>query len=87
VPRNLDSVRETLFKQGSECGDLGRHGMEMIPNKYRTCKGQMSSRSRYGKPRGAERLRIFARLSYDGRRPVTHDHQCSGLAPTINGKS
>lgn len=38
VPRNLDSVGETLFKQGSECGGLGRHGMEMIPNKHRINK-------------------------------------------------
>jgi hypothetical protein len=87
VPRNLDSVWKTLFKQGSECSDLGRHGMEMIPNKYRTCKGQASSRSKIREPRGTECVRIFVRLSYDGRLPVTHDHQCSGLAPTINGKS
>ncbi len=40
VPRNLDSVWKTLFEQGSECSDLGRHGVEMIPNKYRRCKGR-----------------------------------------------
>jgi hypothetical protein len=38
VLRNLDSVRETLFEQDTEGGDLGRHGMKMIPNKHRNNK-------------------------------------------------
>ena len=38
VLRNLDSVGKTLFEQGSEGGDLGRHGKEMIPNKDRNYK-------------------------------------------------
>ena len=33
--RNLDSVWETLFEENTECGDLGRHGIKMIPNKHR----------------------------------------------------
>ncbi len=40
VLRDLDSVRKTLFEQNTECGDLGRHGMKMIPNKHRSCKVQ-----------------------------------------------
>jgi hypothetical protein len=39
VLRDLDSVWETLFEQNTECGDLGRHGMKMIPNKHRNNKG------------------------------------------------
>jgi hypothetical protein len=38
VLRDLNSVGKTLFEQDSESGDLGRHGMKMIPNKHRTCK-------------------------------------------------
>jgi hypothetical protein len=40
VLRNLDSVGKTLFEQGSEGSDLGRHGKEMIPNKHRSYKGR-----------------------------------------------
>jgi hypothetical protein len=40
VLRDLNSVGKTLFKQGSECSDLGRHGVEMIPNKHRNNKRQ-----------------------------------------------
>jgi hypothetical protein len=40
VLRDLNSVGKTLFKQDSEDGDfsLGRHGIEMIPNKHRSTR-------------------------------------------------
>jgi hypothetical protein len=38
MPCDLNGVGKTLFEQDSEGGDLGRHGMKMIPNKYRNNK-------------------------------------------------
>ena len=42
VLRDLNSVWETLFEQNTECGDLGRHGMKMIPNKHRNNKSDFA---------------------------------------------